>query len=507
MGDILLGVLLLLQLLLGVLGLMLYRRVSSPAGGNPQEGLARLGQELERVTERVDRQLGDGIERLERRLSEEGRQGRMENSEQARTLREENARTLKEAGELLSRRSGETADLQRSRLEDFATRLGELRQSNEATLNAFSESLLTRMAENANLQKNQLDGVLRQFGDLKQANERRLEELRLTLENRLDTLRQENAAKLEQMRTTVDEKLTGTLEKRLGESFRQVSERLEQVHAGLGEMRSLTSGVGDLKRVLTNVKTRGIWGEIQLANLLGQVLTPDQYATNVATLPNSRETVEFAIRLPGRGEGEAPVWLPIDSKFPEADYEKIRLAAEAGDKAALEQAEKDFTATIRRSAKDIHEKYVGPPHTTDFGILFVPTEGLYAEILRQLGLTTELQEKYRIVVAGPTTLTALLNSLQMGFRTLAIEKRSSEVWHTLGAIKTEFAKFGSVLNRLKRQLETATRTIETINTRKRVMERKLQGVEQVSAEESYLMLGLDATGEDEPDEEDGDGEE
>lgn len=486
MNEVLVGLLVVLQLLLVGIGLWLLRH---RAGGDSSGELARLAGELDKLAERVDRRLGDGIERLERRLSEESRQGRMESGEQARVLREESARSFREAGELLAQRSAESAEWQRSRLEDFATRLSELRQSNEATLTAFSDSVSARMTEIAGLQKTQLDGVLRQVDELKRENERRLEEMRQTVETRLDTLRQENSAKLEQMRATVDEKLTGTLEKRLGDSFRQVSERLEQVHAGLGEMRSLTTGVGDLKRVLSNVKTRGIWGEIQLGRLLEQMLTPEQYALNVVTRPNRRETVEFAIRLPGRGEGESPVWLPIDSKFPVADYERLREAADSGDESAVQQAQRALAATIQSFAKDIREKYIEPPHTTDFGILFVPTEGLYAEILRHPGLADGLQRDHRIVVAGPTTLTALLNSLQMGFRTLAIEKRSSEVWQTLGAVKSEFARFGEVLEALKKQLVTATNTIDKIGTRKRAMERRLREVEALPGEAALELLG------------------
>ncbi|EGC98454.1 Fis family transcriptional regulator, partial [Burkholderia sp. TJI49] len=324
------------------------------------------------------------------------------------------------------------------------------------------------------------DTLHRQLTQLTEANDRRIGEVRATLEQRLKEIETNNAAKLEEMRRTVDEKLHATLEQRLGESFKLVSDRLEQVHRGLGEMQTLAAGVGDLKKVLTNVKTRGTWGEVQLEALLEQMLTPDQYAKNVATVPKSSERVEFAIRLPGRDAGArdaAPVWLPIDAKFPREDYERLIDAQERADAVAVEDAARALEARVRLEARTIAEKYVAPPHTTDFALLFLPTEGLYAEILRRPGLTDLLQRDYRVTVAGPTTLTALLNSLQMGFRTLAIEKRSSEVWQVLGAVKTEFGKFGDVLARTKSQLETVTRSIEAAEQRTRVMNRKLKQVE------------------------------
>ncbi|HXZ07355.1 MAG TPA: DNA recombination protein RmuC, partial [Paraburkholderia sp.] len=289
------------------------------------------------------------------------------------------------------------------------------------------------------------------------------------------------------------EKLHATLEQRLGESFKQVSDRLEQVHRGLGEMQTLAAGVGDLKKVLTNVKTRGTWGEMQLEALLEQLLTADQYAKNVATIPRSGDRVEFAIKLPGRqdsGDGAAlPVWLPIDAKFPREDYERLLEAQDRADPVAVEEASRALEARIRAEARTIAEKYVSPPHTTDFALLFLPTEGLYAEILRRPGLTDLLQRDYRVTIAGPTTLTALLNSLQMGFRTLAIEKRSSEVWQVLGAVKTEFGKFGDVLAKTKSQLETVTRSIEQAEVRTRAMNRKLRDVEALPGEQATGLLG------------------
>ena len=314
-----------------------------------------------------------------------------------------------------------------------------------------------------------------------------LGDVRTTLEARLQSLQQGNEAKLEQMRATVEEKLQSTLEARLGESFKLVSERLEQVHRGLGEMQALATGVGDLKRVLTNVKTRGTFGEVQLAALLEQVLTPEQYATNIATRPGSNDRVEFAIRLPGREDG-TPVWLPIDAKFPSEDYERLLAANDAVDAAAIEAAGRALEARIRTEAKTLREKYVEPPHTTDFGILFLPTEGLFAEVLRRPGLTEALNRDLRVVIAGPTTLFAMLNSLQMGFRTLALEKRSAEVWQVLGAVKTEFGKFGDVLATLKKQLATASDTIDKAETRTRQMGRALKTVESLPAEQAAQLL-------------------
>jgi len=304
-----------------------------------------------------------------------------------------------------------------------------------------------------------------------------LSELRGVLDTRLAALQAGNEAKLDEMRKTVDEKLQATLEARLGASFKQVSERLEQVHRGLGEMATLATGVGDLKRVLTNVKTRGNWGEVQLSALLEQLLAPEQFARNVATRPGSREQVEFAIRLPGRDEAGTAVWLPLDAKFPREDYERVVDAAERGDAAALESAGRALEAAIKTQAKAIREKYIEPPHTTDFAVMFLPTEGLYAEVLRRPGLADTIQREQRVSIAGPTTLTALLNSLQMGFRTLAIERRSSEVWQVLGGVKTEFAKFGDVLDKVNKKLKSAQEEIEQTGVRSRAIQRHLRAVE------------------------------
>jgi len=330
--------------------------------------------------------------------------------------------------------------------------------------------------------------LLVQMTALTETNEQRLREVRNTLESKLKDLQTENASKLDEMRKTVDEKLHVTLEKRLGESFKQVSDRLEQVHKGLGEMQTLAAGVGDLKRVLTNVKTRGTWGEVQLAALLEQTLTAEQYDVNVVTLPGSSDRVEFAIRLPGRSENK-PIWLPIDSKFPIEDYERLLGAQERADPAGVEEAGKALESRLKLEARTIHEKYVGPPHTTDFALLFLPTEGLYAEALRRPGLADFLQREYRVTITGPNNLSALLNALQMGFRTLAIEKRSSEVWELLSAVKTEFGKFGDVLAKTRDQLETVTMSIGQAEVRTRQMAKKLKDVEALPASKTTRLLG------------------
>ncbi|MFZ9671029.1 MAG: DNA recombination protein RmuC [Burkholderiaceae bacterium] len=314
------------------------------------------------------------------------------------------------------------------------------------------------------------------FQSLTQQIQDSLETSRRTINERLGEIQQDNAKKLEDMRKTVDEKLQSTLEERLGASFKIVSERLEQVHRGLGEMQSLASGVGDLKRVLTNVKTRGTWGEIQLEAMIEQVLTANQYAKNMATRPGSSERVEFAIRFPGRDE-DCPVWLPIDAKFPMEDYQRLIEAQDQADLAGIEQAGKALENRIRLEAKTIADKYLEPPHTTDFAVLYLPTEGLYAEVIRRPGLADSLQRDHRVTLAGPTNLLALLNSLQMGFRTLAIEQRSSEVWQVLGQVKTEFGKFGAVIEATEKKLQEASNKFSEVGRRKRAIDRSLKEVE------------------------------
>lgn len=335
------------------------------------------------------------------------------------------------------------------------------------------------------------DTLAQQLQALSEANARRLAEVRATLETQLAQLQASNATKLDEMRATVDEKLHNTLETRLGQSFKQVADRLDQVHKGLGEMQTLAQGVGDLKHLLTNVKTRGMFGEAQLAALLEQVLAPDQYATQVVTRPGSKQMVDFAIRLPGRGDEGAPCWLPIDAKFPNEDYERLLDAQLRADALAADAAGKALEARIRLEARSMADKYLEPPHTTDFAILFLPSEGLYAEVLRRPGLMEALQRELRVTLAGPTTLMAMLNSLQMGFRTLALEKRSSEVWQVLGAVKTEFTKFGDVLSKVKNQTQTVLNTLDSAETRSRAMGRALKSVQALPADQAAAVLPLD----------------
>jgi DNA recombination protein RmuC len=356
------------------------------------------------------------------------------------------------------------------------------------SLNNFSQTLATQMSGIATVQDGKIDGFAAQLAKLTEANEARLTEIRNTLETKLRELQGENAAKLEEMRKTVDERLHATLEHRLGESFKLVSDRLEQVHRGLGEMQTLAAGVGDLKRVLTNVKTRGTWGEVQLEALLEQMLVREQFEKNVATRPGSSERVEFAIRMPGRVDG-TQVWLPIDSKFPAEDYDRLIAAQDRADAAAVEESARALEMRIRSEAKTIRDKYIEPPYTTDFALLFLPTEGLYAEVLRRPGLADTLQRDFRVVIAGPTTLAAILNSLQMGFRTLAIEQRSGEIQLLLGAVKTEFGRFGEVLANTKKQLETVTNSIGKAEVRTRAIERKLRDVEALPAGDAQVVLG------------------
>ena len=346
------------------------------------------------------------------------------------------------------------------------------------------------------LQKTLSDTLTHQLSSLSESNARRISEVRETLEKQLAQLQTTNAAKLDEMRATVDEKLQTTLQARLGESFKQVADRLEQVHKGLGEMQTLAAGVGDLKHLLTNVKTRGIFGEAQLAALLEQVFVPDQYAVQIATRPNSKNVVDFAIKLPGRSDSGEPLWLPIDAKFPNEDYERLLDAQGRADVAGAEAAGRALEQRIRLEAKSMVEKYVEPPYTTDFAILFLPTEGLYAEVLRRPGLMEALRREHRITLAGPTTLLAIMSSFQMGFRTLALEKRSSEVWQVLGAVKNEFGKFGGMLDKARAQTETVLKTLTDGDIRKRAMNRTLRQVEALPDAQSQALLPTDK----EPDE-------
>jgi DNA recombination protein RmuC len=427
----------------------------------------------------------DDVERLEREL-------RTEVSDSARGTRQELAGTLSLFQQTLLAHGGEVARTQNEQIDAFRTQLAAMqRQVSEAlqgaTLALAAQSQAARDAQDASL-KRLGDGLAEQLRVLAEGNERRLGEVRVAVETRLAALQQSNETRLEQMRATVDEKLHATLEQRLGESFRQVADRLDQVHRGLGEMQTLARDVGSLNRVLTNVKTRGVFGEVQLAALLEQVFTREQYATNIATVPGSNERVEFAIRLPGQREDGAPLWLPIDAKFPREDYERLLEAHERADVAAMEHAAKAIETRLKAEARSIRDKYLAPPHTTDFGILFVPTEGLYAEALRRPGLVQALQREHKVMLAGPTTLLATLTSLQMGFRTLALERRSAEVWEVLGAVKTEFGKFGDVLAKTRKKLEEATSTIDAAQTRTQVMTRRLKSVEALPDERALQLL-------------------
>ncbi|TNF55414.1 MAG: DNA recombination protein RmuC [Burkholderiales bacterium] len=430
--------------------------------GAPVDAEARL--RLQQVSDALQQQGQQGVQRLEHMENEL----RREVGENARSGRQELLQTLTVFQDTLVRQGAETTRTQNAQIDAFAQQLMQLR----GTLG---------------------DTLTQQLKALMESNERRLAEMRATLEAQLGQLQTSNAAKLDEMRATVDEKLHATLEARLGESFKQVAERLEQVHKGLGEMHSLAQGVGDLKHLLTNVKTRGMFGEAQLGALLEQVLSPEQYAAQVSTRPGSRNMVDFAIRLPGRGDDGTPCWLPIDAKFPNEDYERLLDAQQRADADGAELAARALEQRIRLEARSMAEKYLEPPHTTDFAILFLPTEGLYAEVLRRPGLMEVLQRDHRVTLAGPTTLMAMLNSLQMGFRTLALEKRSSEVWQVLGAVKTEFGKFGEVLAKVKNQTQTVLNTLDAAEVRSRAMGRALKTVEALPQDQAQSLLPLESS--------------
>jgi DNA recombination protein RmuC len=417
--------------------------------------LALLGRQRRGSADAGLRELLNSQDRAERLLREEMGRSRAEAGQSSQQVREDVARAVKSLG--------------------------------DSALNGIGQLGLQ--------QKGQLDSFARQLAVLTDANERRLTELRATVDERLKQMQSDNAQRLEQMRQTVDERLTSTLEQRLGESFRQVSERLEQVHKGLGEMQTLAAGVGDLKQVLTNVKTRGTWGEVQLGMLLEQIMTPEQYSANVACKLGCPERVEFAIRLPGQpGRDGEEVWLPIDAKFPVEDYQRMLDAQDRRDLAGMDAALKALEARVKASAKDIQTKYLDPPRTTDFAIMFLPTEGLYAEVLRRPGLVDGLQADLRVLVAGPTTLGALLNSLQMGFRILTVEKRSSEVWQLLGAVKTQFGQFGALLDKVHKKLDQASSTIEDAARKSRTIERSLRTVQELPQDSAGELLSLSPAG-------------
>jgi DNA recombination protein RmuC len=364
----------------------------------------------------------------------------------------------------------------------------ELREEMTGSFRKLGAGVSETLTQQSEHQKERLENVTTALSDLSEKQERGQEGLRQTVEGRLDAIRIENAAKLDEIRKTVDEKLQSTLETRLGESFNRVVEQLERVHKGIGEMQSLAAGVGDLKKVFSNVRVRGTYGEVQLAMLLEQFLSPEQFVKNAQVKENSQERVEYAIRLPGR-DADSEVLLPIDAKFPQEDYDRLIVASEQGNAEAVAEASKDLENRIRQFAKSIREKYIVPPRTTDFAILFLPTESLYAEILRRPGFFEQLQRECHVVLSGPTTFTALLNALQMGFRSLAIEKRSSEVWQILGAVSNEFAKYNEVVDKLSKQLGTAAKSVESLGLRTRVMNRKLRDVEKLSDDDAQTLLG------------------
>jgi DNA recombination protein RmuC len=496
MADLLTWFLLALAILNAVLLLRLLLR---PA---PDVGQHKLLAELA--------VLATASERLEREL-------RTEVKSSARDTRGELSQGLSLFQQALLAQSGDVARTQNEQIDSFRVQLAAMQQQVAQALQAATQSLTqqaqsgsesvaaslaqareaqasglmqTREAQDMAL-KRFADGLNEQLRQLSESNERRLGEVRQVVEQRLAALQEGNEKKLDQMRATVDEKLQSTLEARLGESFKQVADRLEQVHKGLGEMQTLAQGVGDLKHLLTNVKTRGIFGEAQLAGLLEQVFTVDQYAAQVVTRRGGKNPVDFAIKLPGRSDAGEPLWLPIDAKFPNEDYERLLDAQQRADAPGAEIAGKALEVRIRFEAKSISEKYIEPPYTTDFAILFLPTEGLYAEVLRRPGLMESLQRDHRITLAGPTTLLAMLSSLQMGFRTLALEKRSSEVWQVLGAVKTEFGKFGDVLAKVKAQTETVLNTLSSAEQRSRVMGKALRSVEALPELESARLIPME----------------
>ena len=419
------------------------------------------------------------VQQLERSLRDEvGRS--------AGNTRSELAQTLATFQQTLLAQQGDVARTQNEQIDSFRTQLASTQQHQADTLSRSGEQQELSL-------KRFSDTLIDQLRALSQSNDQRMAEVRTMVEQKLGAIQLDNEKKLEQMRQTVDEKLHATLEQRLGESFKQVADRLDQVHRGLGEMQGLAKDVGSLSRVLNNVKTRGNFGEVQLAALLEEVFTTEQFSRNVETIPGSNQRVDFALRLPGRRDDGVPLWLPIDAKFPREDYERLLDAQERADPVAAEIAGKAIEMRLRAEARTIREKYIAAPHTADFGILFVPTEGLYAEALRRPGLVEALQREHKIMLAGPTTLLATLNSLQMGFRTLALEKRSAEVWEVLGAVKTEFRKFGDVLAKTKKKLDEASSSIEMAERRTRVMARELKSVEALSDTRTQLLLpGTDA---------------
>ena len=399
----------------------------------------------------------------------------------------DNSALIKESNERIARALREEMSANRT---ETSISSKETREEIARAIKNFGDSIDRRIFSLTEAQSKNFDAFSDKLSEVIEKNDKRMEHVRETIEKRLDTIQKDNSEKLEKMRETVDEKLHATLEKRLGESFKLVSDRLEQVHKGLGEMQSLATGVGDLKKVLQNVKTRGTWGEVQLGSLLDQIMTIEQYEKNVATKKGSNDRVEFAIKIPAKDDKIKNIWLPIDAKFPLEDFQNLIDAEEKCDLTLIASLGKALELRIKSEAKDIKEKYLDPPYTTDFGILFLPIEGLYAEVLRRPGLADTLQRDFKVIITGPTTIAAILNSLQMGFRTLAIEKRSSDVWATLGAIKTEFATFGDLLDKTHKKLQEASNTIESASRKSRTIERKLNKAQEMPVPESVKELPL-----------------
>lgn len=395
---------------------------------------------------------------------------------------------------LFLRKAGDNSTLIKESNERIGRALREEMSANREeiarSIKNFGDSVDKRIFTLAEMQNKNFAGFSDKLGEVIEKNDKRMSDVRETIEKRLENIQKDNSEKLEKMRETVDEKLHATLEKRLGESFKLVSERLELVHKGLGEMQTLASGVGDLKKVLQNVKTRGTWGEVQLGTLLDQIMTIEQYEKNVATKKDSNDRVEFAIKIPAKDEKLKNIWLPIDAKFPLEDFQNLIDAEEKGNLELINSLGKALELRIKSEAKDIREKYLDPPYTTDFGILFLPIEGLYGEVLRRPGLADTLQRDYKVIITGPTTIAAILNSLQMGFRTLAIEKRSSEVWTVLGTIKKEFVAFGDILDKTHKKLQEASNTIETASRKSRTIERQLNKVQELPVPEIVKELPL-----------------
>jgi len=455
-------------LALGVLSLCLLAWVA--AGMVRLRGNAGAAEQQRKDVQDLRTQLQAGHERLEREL-------RREIAESSQGARQELTQNLATFQQTLTQQGAEATRTQNTQIDAFGQQLALMQKT-------LADTLHTQLSSVG-------ESTARRLAEMSDTNTRSMTAVRDALNQQLAQLQTTNSAKLDEMRATVDEKLQTTLQARLGESFKQVADRLEQVHKGLGEMQTLAQGVGDLKHLLTNVKTRGIFGEAQLASLLEQVFVPDQYAVQVATRPGSKNVVDFAIKLPGKSDIGEPLWLPIDAKFPNEDYERLLDAQGRADVLGAEAAGKALELRIRLEAKSMVEKYVEPPYTTDFAILFLPTEGLYAEVLRRPGLMESLQRDHRVTLAGPTTLLAMLSSLQMGFRTLALEKRSSEVWQVLGAVKTEFEKFGGVLAKVKSQTETVLKTLDSAETRSRAMGRVLKKVDALPDTQAQALIPFD----------------